>query len=1094
MNPEQYNQVKELVESAAKLEPVAQNAFLKNACNGNDELRRNVERLLKGEDSDFLEGEASSELSSILMDENENAATRIHPDFDSEKEFGHYRLISIIGQGGMGDVYLAKDTSLDRKVALKVLPKKLTEDSDRLRRFEQEARAASSLNHPNILTIHEFGRNKEGAHFIASEFVDGKTLDRVCAENKLNLSEKLEIAIEIASALAASHEAGIIHRDIKPANIMVRNDGLVKVLDFGLAKLTDSFKGYETDSEGSTLFKIETGPRAVMGTAPYMSPEQIRGKKTDERTDIWSFGVVFYEMLSGKRPFDRDTEADTIAAILEKDPVPIVELCSEVPDPLCEIIGNSICKDRNRRYPTGRELESALRECKELDLPEKKSTGRSQIHAPTTLRMSRTKIQDATTREDSAWQTLGAESMISTISAHKIAVSILIAIVLLVIGGILHRQLNRDVYEPTPDAKRSFERARAAFYDGSFLVAKNNFEAAIKKDDFYVMAHAGLAKTFFELGYITDAGLARERANEINQSNELPLSYSDSIRLEAINSTLKLDFPAGLEKYKTLAENAAQNEKAEALMDLADAYERNDEPENAIKTFKETLALNGDLAAANLRLGVLYGRGQEYDRAEQSFQTAQKHYANQENAEGEIEVIYQRGLLLSKKGDGTEAQKETENALERAKIDEIPYHQIKCNLLMSKILRSSSKPEEALPYVESAIRLAKLKGINSLQAESVLELGTVRLFQLKIVDAGDAYDSALKIAREYKVTLIEKRVLLQLGAFYLYQHKADEALEYVAQVDDFFEKAGFKTEMLDALYIRAQATASNGDYDNALKLHRKLLEKAEKVGDDVQKARAKKGIGTMLSYKDDLGMAIGPLYESYALYNSIRKTFEAGYSLLAHGDIQRQLGRIDDAKATLAKAEGLVQISNQLEPRTTLLKATILLTERDFEAAKIAAESLINNDKTGKISSTLEAKVILALANKNLGNNAVAINLINAVMNSEEKEPDSLIMGWMRLAEAEILADTDPQKAEESARAAQKAFQDKKPSLEWRAWLMLSIAQKKMGETDKAKESAARADVVLSILSQKWGSEDFRTYSNRSDVEYYRKMIGNSAS
>jgi serine/threonine protein kinase len=278
---------------------------------------------------------------------------------------GHYQILAPLGKGWMGEVYLAKDTTLDRKVALKLLLTEFTGHKDRLRRFILEAKTASSLNHPNIITIHEIGQIEQ-THFIATEFIDGETLRQHIAKTRMKLPEILEVAIQTAGALQAAHAAGIVHRDIKPENIILRPDGYVKVLDFGLAKLTEqSYQSTSADSQIDTMVKADTKPGTVLGTVNYMSPEQARGQVLDQRTDLFSLGVVLYEMLAGRMPFAAATSLDTLVAILETEPTPLDQFSSEVPAELQRIVSKALRKDREERYQTNKDLLIDLKTLRE---------------------------------------------------------------------------------------------------------------------------------------------------------------------------------------------------------------------------------------------------------------------------------------------------------------------------------------------------------------------------------------------------------------------------------------------------------------------------------------------------------------------------------------------------------------------------------------------------------------------------------------------------------------------------------------------------------------------------------------------------------
>ncbi len=277
--------------------------------------------------------------------------------------FGRYEIRSLLGAGGMGEVYLADDLNLHRRVAIKVLSADLTTNKDRRQRFEREAFTASSLNHPNILTIYEIGSEKE-FHFIATEFIDGESLGQHLRRESFSLPEVLEIGIQVAAALAAAHAAGIVHRDIKPDNIMLRRDRVVKVLDFGLAKLSEPEISV-LETEVPTKARPLTTPGIVIGTARYMSPEQARGLPVDARTDIWSLGVVLYEMVTGHAPFSGKTMSDVIVAVLSTHPTPLIAFAPNLPAELERIITKALRKDEEERYQLAKDLGLDLKALKQ---------------------------------------------------------------------------------------------------------------------------------------------------------------------------------------------------------------------------------------------------------------------------------------------------------------------------------------------------------------------------------------------------------------------------------------------------------------------------------------------------------------------------------------------------------------------------------------------------------------------------------------------------------------------------------------------------------------------------------------------------------
>ncbi len=353
-------------------------------------------------------------------------------------KISHYRILEKLGAGGMGEVYLAEDMKLGRKVALKILSDEFTTNRDRLSRFEQEACAASALNHPNILTIHEVGVD-DGRHFMATEYIDGITLRRKIGGTPLETREILDISIQVASALEEAHAAGIVHRDIKPDNIMIRRNGYAKVLDFGLAKLTENSPDRTpSDGEASTRVLVQTDAGVVMGTSHYMSPEQARGKPMDARTDIWSLGVVIFEMIAGRPPFEGETSTDIIVAITQKEPPPLARFAPGVPAELDWIVTKALRKDRDERYQTTKELLTDLRRLKqrlefEAEL-ERSSTPDSP--AISGQRSGTVPNRVVPTEAKTVTHTSSAEYLVGEIKQHKIGASLIAAFFVLAVGAL----------------------------------------------------------------------------------------------------------------------------------------------------------------------------------------------------------------------------------------------------------------------------------------------------------------------------------------------------------------------------------------------------------------------------------------------------------------------------------------------------------------------------------------------------------------------------------------------------------------------------------------------------------------------------------
>src|SRR5258707_2570356 len=402
MKAARWKKVFDLFQSAVERAPEERAAFLDESCYDDEGMRREVESLLTSHEraENFIEVPAFEVAPELVTNDKAGALVG--------KLIGHYRIESLIGVGGMGEVYLARDERLGRKAALKLLPDNLTIDEAQLSRFKNEARSASALNHPNILTVYEIGAEGD-RQFIAMEFIDGVTLRASIMRGRIKPHAALEIAVQVASALAAAHAAGVVHRDIKPENIMLRPDGYVKVLDFGIAKLTEHRPPSDDDTSETTA-TLQTRPGLVLGTARYMSPEQARGQKVDARSDIWSLGVVLYEMVGGRPPFRGDTPSDCIVSILTTEPPPLSGVLPNVPLKLESILQKALRKNSDERYQTIKEMLADLRIVK------------GELEAQSSLPQIKARV----------------ESIVSKIKRHKQGVLLTLAAVLLVSAAVAY--------------------------------------------------------------------------------------------------------------------------------------------------------------------------------------------------------------------------------------------------------------------------------------------------------------------------------------------------------------------------------------------------------------------------------------------------------------------------------------------------------------------------------------------------------------------------------------------------------------------------------------------------------------------------------
>jgi serine/threonine protein kinase len=645
---EQWQQVQDVFHAALEKEPAERSVFLDNVCAGNESLRREVAWLISAHETEdhFIDSPGYEAARDLLANHH----------FEPGEMLAYYKVEAALGSGGMGEVYLAEDIRLKRKVALKLLPPHFTINPDRVRRFEREARAASALSHPNIVTIYEIGQS-DTTHFIATEFVGGKTLRQLISEKPFTLNEILNVSMQVADALSGAQAAGIVHRDIKPENIMLRADGYVKILDFGLAKLTEQHMS-NSDLETPTL--LQSNPGMVMGTAHYMSPEQARGKNVGFGTDIWSLGIVMYELLTGHVPFTGETPSHVMVSLME-DKLPPLKDRAMVPDELDRCVTKALNKSQKHRYQTAGELARDLKHLKQQLQQDSALKGwlktvpsrREGAQLPALASIAATGAQASPLAKASATETAAlqshptstAEYSISEIKTHRTLALAASIVVILTTIGLTYFFWNRTnsnlaskgttpfsaAANPTPNRGTTNEEAYRYYVQGKNLTnqrnteaskkAIENFEQAIRIDPNFARAYAGLAYVY-HLGGATGGrmegivwGNQQEKAKQaVKKAWELDSNLAEAYAVRgAITVGYDWDFAAAERDLTTALQLEPNNDIAHWAYNMLCAY--TGRFEQALKEIETALTLAPGASWYETERGKILYFARRYDEA-----------------------------------------------------------------------------------------------------------------------------------------------------------------------------------------------------------------------------------------------------------------------------------------------------------------------------------------------------------------------------------------------------------------------------------------------------------------------------------------------
>lgn len=984
-----------------------------------------------------------------------------------------YRIIEQLGEGGMGVVYLAEDITLERQVALKFL----TSTGPEYRaRFLREARAVSVLSHPNIATVFDYGETPEGQPYIVMELVKGEPLSEKLGSGSLPLAEAVRIVSLIAEALGEAHHRGIVHRDVKPSNVIITDRDQVKVVDFGLVKQI-----FEESGEGDNR-AMQTGTRTrsdvIVGTPLYLSPEQAMGKAVDRRSDLFALGAVLYECITGQSAFAGGSVIEIGAQVIHVTPLAPSKLNEHVPPELDRITMKALEKNIDARYQSAEELLEDLRSL----VPSLKTDGvRRRVRSTKSLAPQRTHSASALT-------TLAETFREPRLSWGTVLIVFVIVVSAMVAVAIWRRPAP---YKPGPVTLDWYNKGTEYLRNGAFLQASKALEQAVAADPKFAMAHARLAEAFFELDYADGATNEALIARRL-VPNQSQLPEVDALYLEAVTATATRDFPGAIKAYQEIARLSPED--PQVYVDLGRAYEKNDQFRPAIESYVTATSRAPQNPTPFLRVGVLYGDQVDLATAMESFTRAQELFDALGNYEGQAEVAFQQGALLDKQGKPAQARPHLERALELAKTTGSQYQEVKTMLALGNVSVDENKFAEGRYLVRQAIEKAQSEHIDRYVKRGFVDLGNSFLGSADYPEAEEYYRQSLELAKNQKDGRNAARALLALGNVLIRESKIAEAISYLEEARPFYEQAGYRKEAMQRFVLLARAKYKTGDYDAALKAHEEQLKVAEQLGDASQTLLAHGDIGDTLSGQGRYPEALKHYEETYVIAKSLPSEKNIALSLTNRANASWSLGHYDEARGYLAEAVKIAEkpeASKNVVAWFHLAGARIALSERNWPEAEAKAQQAVAVGGSEFKDVAIEAAHIRGLARVFSGRiRDGRVDCEQAVRTARETAEPALLANSLLALSHAYLQSGDSAGALKASLESQEMF-SRLGALdrEWVAWLIAARASQSAGQTQESTEYAIRAENLLRGLQQKWGAENYNSYLNRPDIQFYRKWL-----
>lgn len=977
----------------------------------------------------------------------------------------------------MGVVYLAEDMHLARRVAIKFLS---SLDHHYRARFLREARAVSALSHANIAAVYDYGETDDGKPYIVMELVRGQTLGQLLEDDSLTLARSLQIVSSIAEALGEAHHQGIVHRDVKPSNVVITERGQVKVLDFGLVKQILEPASEDIDASPRTLFSKRTRSDVIVGTPLYLSPEQATGKAVDGRSDLFALGAVLYECIAGRSAFSGSSVIEIGAQVIHVEPPPPSTSNPRISAELDRITMKALAKKPEARYQSAEEMLGDLRPVL--------ATLTSDNHSTPRLPRSTSSSGPLPT---SALMTLTENLRRPRLSLGTFIIAIL---VIAVAGWALVRFWKPAPYVPSPVALDWYNKGTEAMRNGAFLQATLALKQAIRTDDKFALAHARLAEALTELDYADEAKNEMLRVAElVPDRSRLP--RVEALYLEASYAAVNRDFPNSVKAYSEIARLSP--DQPHVYFDLGRAYEKNDDAKKAIESYIEATSRSPQLAAAFLRVAILYGRQLDLASASASFQQAETLYQALGSVEGQAEVFYERGFLLNKLGKVAEAREQLQRALRLAETAPNQYQQVKTLLKLGDVASDGGDRAQAQQYTQEAINLARANGIDNLTKRGLVDLGNIFLVSGDYSEAKKYYEQSLELAQKQKDGRNAARALLSLGSLAERQSNTDDAVRHIEQALPFYQQGAYRKELSQAFALLARARVQKGEYEGALRAYEEQLKLAQQLDDQSQAGTVLGDLGFVFTTLARYPEALIHIDQGYSIAKSLGNQKNIGLSLMRRANVLWRLGRYDEAQAALAQASSIAEQANagkNLSAWYSLVEARMALSRRQFPEARVRSQQTLALAGTTLKGTAVEANYTLGLAQAFSGATREGrIKCEQAVeIATQSKDPAFLSESLVALAEVLLLSGDVAGALETALRSQEILARLGKQDSEWIALVIAARASRSTGDTTKAQGFATRAADLLSGLSAKWGAENYNSYLTRPDIQFVRKQLSES--